>query len=109
MLLNATTKPGEPYDDLEEVYGRLLGQWVLEMNHVAAVIGGVSSQQKTANQEGPRFIPISRERQREAVQFLSTHAFMGSGVNVDTLDASAWVTWCCCLCYIKESGECFVF
>jgi len=76
MLLNATTKPGEPYDDLEEVYGRLLGQWVLEMNHVAAVIGGVSSQQKTANQEGPRFIPISRERQREAVQFLSTHAFM---------------------------------
>jgi hypothetical protein len=37
MLLTATTaKPGEPYDDLEELYGRLLGPWVLEMNHVAA-------------------------------------------------------------------------
>ena len=75
MLLTATTRPGEPYDDLEEVYGRLLGQWVLEMNHVAAVIGGVSSQQKVSNQNGPRFEPISRERQRDAVQFLSAHAF----------------------------------
>ena len=36
MLLPATTtKAGEPYDDLEEVYGRMLGQWALEMNHVA--------------------------------------------------------------------------
>jgi len=75
MLLTATTKPGEPYDDLEEVYGRLLGQWVLEMNHVAAVVGGVSSQQKVANQDGLRFVPLPRERQQAAVQFLAAHAF----------------------------------
>src|SRR6185369_7679961 len=75
MLRTATTRPGEPYDDLEEVYGRLLGQWVLEMNHVAAVIGGVASQQKVSSQQGPRFEPLSRERQREAVQFLAAHAF----------------------------------
>jgi hypothetical protein len=75
MLLTATKRPGEPYDDLEEVYGRLLGQWVLEMNHVAAVIGGVQSQQKMSSQDGPRFVSISRERQREAMQFLSKHAF----------------------------------
>ena len=75
MLLTATTKPGEPYDDLDEVYGRLLGQWVVEMNHVAAVIGGVASQQKVSNQDGARFVPLSRDRQREAVQFLSAHAF----------------------------------
>jgi hypothetical protein len=75
MLLTATTRPGEPYDDLEEVYGRLLGQWVLEMNHVAAMIGGVSSQQKVSSQDGPRFVPLPRARQREAVQFLGAHAF----------------------------------
>jgi hypothetical protein len=74
MLLSATTRPGEPYDDLEEVYGRLLGQWVLEMNHVAAVVGGVQSRQKTTTQDGPRFVPIPRERQREAMQFLSANA-----------------------------------
>ena len=75
MLLTATTRPGEPYDDLEEVYGRLLGQWVLEMNHVAAIVGGVQSRQKMSGQDGPRFTPLSRERQREAMQFLSAHAF----------------------------------
>ena len=75
MLLTATRRPGEPYDDLEEVYGRLLGQWVLEMNHVAAVVGGVQSRQKMTSQDGPRFEPLPRERQREAMTFLSEHAF----------------------------------
>jgi hypothetical protein len=75
MLLTATTKSGEPYDDLEEMYGRLLGQWVLEMNHVAAVVGGVASQQKVYGQDGLRFVPIPRERQRAAVEFLNAHAF----------------------------------
>jgi hypothetical protein len=75
MLLTATKRPGEPYDDLEEVYGRLLGQWVLEMNHVAAVVGGVQSRQKVSTQDGPRFEPLSRERQRDAMLFLGEHAF----------------------------------
>jgi hypothetical protein len=75
MLLTATKRPGEPYDDLEEVYGRLLGQWVLEMNHVAAVVGGVHSRQKMSSQDGPRFEPLPRERQREAMLFLAEHAF----------------------------------
>jgi hypothetical protein len=44
MLMTATTtRPGEPYDDLEEVYARMLGQWSTEMNHVAAIVGGFNS------------------------------------------------------------------
>src|SRR5574338_725233 len=34
MLLPATTHSGEPFDDLEELYARMLGQWTLELNHV---------------------------------------------------------------------------
>ncbi len=75
MLLTATTKRGEPYDDLEEMYGRLLGQWVLELNHVAAIVGGLQSQEKVFGQDGPRFTPVSREQQQQAVQFLNEHAF----------------------------------
>jgi len=75
MLLAATTKAGEPYDDLEEAYGRLLGQWVLEMNHVAAIVGGLQSQQKVAGQDGPRFTPLPRARQAQAVRFLVEQAF----------------------------------
>jgi hypothetical protein len=75
MLIGATTKPGEPYDDLEDVYGRLLGQWVREMNHVAAIVGGMETRQKASDQVGPRFVPVGRARQQEAMRFLNTHAF----------------------------------
>ncbi len=76
MLLTATTtRPGEPFDDLEEVYSRMLGQWALEMNHVAAIVGGFSSQQKHIGQQGLRFTPISRDRQAGAVRFLQENAF----------------------------------
>ena len=76
MLLDATAAPGEPYDDLDELYARLVGQWTLEMNHVAAVVGGVDSQQKHHGQDGVRFATISRDVQAGAVAFLNDHAFM---------------------------------
>jgi len=88
MLLPATTtKPGEPYDDLDEMYGRMLGQWSIEMNHVAAIVGGFSSQEKYVGQKGPVFVPISRGRQAEAVKFLNENAFQvpSWAVNTDIL------------------------
>ena len=78
MLLEATSTTeaaGDPYDDLDGVYGRLVGQWALEMNHVAAVIGGVRSQQKHVGQEGVRFTTIPRQTQAEALAFLNDNAF----------------------------------
>ncbi len=76
MLLTATTtKTGEPYDDLEEIYARLLGQWATELNHVAAIVGGSSSQQKHAGQQGVIFTPIARDKQAGAVRFLNQNAF----------------------------------
>ena len=75
MLLDATNTPGDPYDDLDELYGRLVGQWATEMNHVAAVVGGVTSQQKHFGQEGVRFTTIPRETQAGAVAFLNDHVF----------------------------------
>jgi hypothetical protein len=77
MLLPATTaKPGEPFDDLAELYGRMLGQWTLEMNHVAAIVGGFDTQEKYAGQTGVIFTPVSKDRQKEAVKFLNENAFV---------------------------------
>jgi hypothetical protein len=76
MLLPATTaKPGEPYDDLAELYGRMLGQWTLELNHVAAIVGGFNTQEKYVGQEGVVYSPVPRERQEAAVKFLNENAF----------------------------------
>src|ERR1044071_897644 len=75
MLLPATSHPGEPYDDLEELYGRMLGQWAIELNHVTGIVGGFNSQQKHAGQEGVRFTIVPKERQVAAVRFLNENAF----------------------------------
>jgi hypothetical protein len=75
MMLPATTHPGEPWDDLEELYGRALGQWVLEMNHVVPIVGGFSTRQLHAGQQGLRFTLVPHDRQAAAVKFLNDHAF----------------------------------
>ncbi|MEQ1898531.1 MAG: zinc-dependent metalloprotease [Vicinamibacterales bacterium] len=75
MLVSATADPGEPYDDLEELYSRMLGQWTLEMNHVAALVGGVRSQQKHNGQDGLRFTPVPLAQQAAATAFLIEQAF----------------------------------
>ena len=75
MLIPATRDTLGNYSDLAELYGRLLGQWATEMNHVAAIIGGVESREKYGSQEGVRFTPIPRARQVEAMRFLNQHAF----------------------------------
>ena len=75
MLLAATTtRDGAPYDELTEVYGRLLGQWRVEMGHVTQLVGGVLSQQKHIGQEGVRFDPVPPAMQREATKFLVENA-----------------------------------
>jgi hypothetical protein len=75
LLIPATVRDGEDFDDLDELYGRLIGQWGLEMRHVADVVGMADAQEKYAGQAGPRYTPVSRARQKEAVRFLNQNAF----------------------------------
>jgi hypothetical protein len=53
----------------------MLAQWVLEMNHVAAIVGAFDSQTKYVGQPGRIFTPVSRQRQQLAMQFLAQNAF----------------------------------
>jgi hypothetical protein len=75
MLTATTTQKGEAYDDLSELYGRMLGQWTLEMNHVAAIVGGFESQQKNIGQQGVLYTPEPKQHQAAAVAFLNDNAF----------------------------------
>ena len=74
-LITATQRPLEGYADLQLLYDRLINQWALELGHVAVVVGGAESQEKTAGQNGVRFTPLPRARQQEAVRFLNENAF----------------------------------
>jgi hypothetical protein len=75
MLVSATVRPGEDYDDLNQMYTRLIGQWATELRHVTWVVGGTDAQEKYAGQDGPRYKPLSKARQKEAVRFLQENAF----------------------------------
>src|SRR5579883_1912051 len=77
MLMSATAwKEGNTYEDLSELYGRMVSQWTTEMNHVAGIPGGLNSQEKVVGQEGPIFTLIPKDKQREAVKFLLDNAFV---------------------------------
>jgi hypothetical protein len=75
MLLTATTQSGEPYEDLTELYSRMLSQWSTELRHVVPIVGGMHSQQKHGGQDGVLFALVPKEKQVAAVKFLHENAF----------------------------------
>ncbi len=74
-VLPATQKPTEGWDDLDNLYGRMVGQWRTELTHVTNIVGGAASQEKYGSQAGVRFTPVERARQQAAVKFLNENAF----------------------------------
>ncbi|HEX9610528.1 MAG TPA: zinc-dependent metalloprotease [Gemmatimonadales bacterium] len=74
-LVAWTTKPREDYGELREIYGELVGMWNLYTGHVQTLVGGVHMTLKASDQAGPVYVPVSRERQRAAVQFLAREVF----------------------------------
>lgn len=75
LLTPATVHNGQDYEDLDMMYERLVSQWATELRHVAWLVGGVDAQEKYGGQDGPRFVPIPKARQKEAVKFLNENAF----------------------------------
>ena len=70
-LVKWTTKPGENYDDLQEVYEEAIGRWAGYMGHVAAIIGGVNVDLKTSDQSGAVYTIVPKAKQKAALAFLS--------------------------------------
>ena len=76
FLESATAwKAGDTYDNLEELYGRTVGQWSTELGHVARIIGAEYKQEKRVGQNGPVWRPVEPARQKAALQFLQENAF----------------------------------
>ena len=74
-LVAWTTKDGDDFEELTELYGETVGMWSQYMGHVAALIGGVYVDNKTADQSGAVFRPAPKARQKAALQFLTEHVF----------------------------------
>ena len=74
-LVSWTTRSGDDYSELNELYGEALGMWARYMGHVVSVIGGVYVDLKTSDQDGAVFRPVERARQQAALRFLGEQVF----------------------------------
>jgi hypothetical protein len=74
-LMDWATVDGEEYDDLEELYNAMVGQYRRYMGHVTAHVGGIEGEQKTADQEGSIYAHTEKAKQKRAVTFLNAQLF----------------------------------
>jgi hypothetical protein len=66
---------GETFNDLSDVYNEVIAQYSRYMGHVLTNIGGVKTDYKTTEQEGPVYTIVPKARQKEAIQFLHKQLF----------------------------------
>lgn len=74
-LIKWTSKDGETYGDLSEMYGHVVGQFNRYMGHVTTNIGGVYKYSKTADQEGDVFVNVDKAHQKNCLAFLNEQLF----------------------------------
>ncbi|OEY72774.1 zinc-dependent metalloprotease [Salegentibacter salarius] len=74
-LIEWTAEDGKNYEDLDDMYGQVLSQFNRYMGHVTANIGGIYEHYKTYDQEGAVYTHVSKEKQKEAMNFLQEQLF----------------------------------
>lgn len=74
-LPNWTSDKTNNYEDLEELYGELLGVWSRYVGHVVTHIGGVVEEAKNPSQQGNVYNPVSQSYQKSAIDWLHKNAF----------------------------------
>lgn len=74
-LIEWTAEDGKNYEDLDDMYGQVLSQFNRYMGHVTANVGGVYEHYKTYDQEGAVYTHVSKEKQKEAMNFLQEQLF----------------------------------
>jgi len=80
-LVAWTTRPGEDYEDLAELYGEAITQWNRYVGHVLTVVGGVYVDLKVSDQAGMVYDGVPRARQKQAMAWLTR----------EVLEAPVWL------------------
>jgi ribosomal protein S18 acetylase RimI-like enzyme len=75
QLINWTREDGEDYAELKEMYTEATGQFSRYCFHVLKLLGGVETTEKTYDQAGAVYKPVSLARQKEAIKFYNEEVF----------------------------------
>ena len=71
-----TKEEADQYDNLEEMYEQLVGQFSRYMGHVAKNVGGIYETFKSIEQTGDVYEPTPKALQKDAVDFLNKQLFV---------------------------------
>lgn len=74
-IVKGTSKEGEDYSELKNMYRAMLGQYMREVGHVANLVGGVEIHNRVYGMKGEVYTPIDKKRQKKAVEFLNDNCF----------------------------------
>lgn len=75
QLINWTHEDGEDYSDLNDMYKEAVNQFTRYAFHVVKILGGVEVTEKTTDQAGAVYKPVSLARQKEAIKFFNEQVF----------------------------------
>ncbi|MBR5074714.1 MAG: zinc-dependent metalloprotease [Bacteroidales bacterium] len=70
-----TATPNEPYTNLGEIYDQVVSQYKRYIDHVAKYIGGITTEEKLAEEPGDIRTIVPKSKQQEALAFLKKHFF----------------------------------
>ena len=72
--------PNENYDELNELYGELIGVYRRYIYHVISLVGGIYDTPHNENQKGiTRFVNVDQKKQLEALSFLDKNLWNTQG------------------------------
>ncbi len=74
-LIEWTGEESKDFDNLEELYNNVVGQFRRYIGHVTSNIGGVKEVYKTYDENDVTYKTNSLEKQKRAIRFLDTHVF----------------------------------
>ncbi len=70
-----TKEEADTYENLEDIYAQLIGQFSRYMNHVSKNVGGIYETFKSVEQPGDIYAPTPKSIQEQAVNFLQKQLF----------------------------------
>jgi hypothetical protein len=74
-LTKWTSEKTNDYEDLEELYGEMLGVWSRYVGHVISNVGGVREDIKKPEQSGIVYSNVDKTIQKESVEWLNENVF----------------------------------
>ncbi|OAV43974.1 zinc-dependent metalloprotease [Lewinella sp. 4G2] len=74
-LVEWMSEDGKYFDDLEEAYGALIGQFRRYAGHVASNVGGVHEWQRTSEEGKVVYEVVDAERQQNSVDWINRQVF----------------------------------